>query len=72
MYPSKTEEQLNRKTKGVKNMGVFTTNWYLYKTHFHTISTDSQTQRPRNRTEVYGSREESNISIRKWRSSIKQ
>ena len=28
-------EQLNRNTKGVKNMGVFTTNWYLYKTHLH-------------------------------------
>jgi len=27
-------EQLNRKTKEVKTMGVFTTNWYLYKTHF--------------------------------------
>ena len=27
-------EQLNRNTKGVKNRGVFTTNWYLYKTHF--------------------------------------
>jgi len=26
--------QLNRNTKGVKNRGVFTTNWYLYKTHF--------------------------------------
>ena len=27
-------EQLNRNTKDVKNRGVFTTNWYLYKTHF--------------------------------------
>jgi len=27
-------EQLNRNTKGVKTMGVFTTNWYLYKTRF--------------------------------------
>ena len=27
-------QQLNRKTKDVKNRGVFTTNWYLYKTHF--------------------------------------
>ena len=35
MYLSKTEEQLNRKTKEVKTMGVFTTNWYLYKTHLH-------------------------------------
>jgi len=34
-------------------MGVFTTNWYLYKTHFHAISTKSQTQKPRTKTEVY-------------------
>jgi len=27
-------EQLNRKTEKVKTMRVFTTNWYLYKTHF--------------------------------------
>jgi len=29
-------EQLNKKTKEAKTMGVFTTNWYLYKTHLHT------------------------------------
>jgi hypothetical protein len=35
-------EQLNRKTKEEKTMQVFTTNWYLYKTHLHPISTKSQ------------------------------
>ena len=28
--------QLNRNTEEVKRRGVFTTNWYLYKTHLHT------------------------------------
>ena len=35
MFRCGTMEQLNRKTKDVKNRGVFTTNWYLYKTHLH-------------------------------------
>jgi len=30
-----TMEQLNRNTKGAKNIRAFTTNWYLYKTHLH-------------------------------------
>ena len=29
-------KQLNKNTEEVKNRGVFTTNWYLYKTHLHT------------------------------------
>jgi len=28
-------------------MAVFTTNWYLYKTHFKTTSENSQTRSPR-------------------------
>jgi hypothetical protein len=28
-------------------MAVFTTNWYLYKTHFKTTSGNSQTPNPR-------------------------
>jgi len=37
--------QLNRKTeKKVKKMGVFTTNWYLYKSCLHPLSKESQTQ----------------------------
>ncbi len=51
-------------------MKVFTTNWYLYKTHFNVISTKSQTEKPRTETDVYGSREESNISIRKWKVTL--
>ena len=65
-------EQLNIKTKGGKNMKVFTTNWYLYKTHFNAISTKSQTKNSGTEIEVHESREKSNISIRKWRSNIKQ
>ena len=35
-------EQLNTKTKEEKTMQVFTTNWYLYKTHLHPIFIKSQ------------------------------
>ena len=34
MFLSKTMKQWNRKTKGLKNMRVFTTNWSIYKTQF--------------------------------------
>ena len=47
--------QLNRKTKGVKTMGVFTTNWYLYKTHLHPISKKSEARNFESVTEIYGS-----------------
>ena len=50
MYRSKTEEHLNIKTRGEK-MAVFTTNWYLYKTHFKTTSGNSQTRNPRTANE---------------------
>ena len=46
--------QLNRKTKGVKTMGVFTTNWYLYKTHLHPISKKSEARNFESVTEIYG------------------
>ena len=49
-------EQLNRKTKEVKNMGVFTTNWYLYKTYLHPISKKPQTQNSETITEIYESK----------------
>lgn len=42
MFWRRTMEQLNRKTKEVKTTQVFTTNWYLYKTYLHPISTKSQ------------------------------
>jgi len=48
--------QLNRKTKGVKTMGVFTTNWYLYKTHLHPISKKSEARNFESVTEIYGSK----------------
>ncbi len=48
-------------------MAVFTTNWYLYKTHFDPISTKSQIRNFRTATEVYGSKTEKVIPFRKWR-----
>jgi len=48
----RTMEQLNRKTKEVKTMRVFTTNWYLYKTYLHPISKRSQTQNFETVTEI--------------------
>ena len=48
-------EQLNKQTKEVKNMGVFTTNWYLYKTCLHQISKKPQAQNSETVTEIYGS-----------------
>ena len=46
-------EQLNIKTKEVKTMRVFTTNWYLYKTYLHPISKKSQTRNSETVTEIY-------------------
>jgi hypothetical protein len=53
-------------------MAKFTTNWYLYKTHFHNLSTQSQTQDSETKTYVHGSREENNIPIRKLKVNLKQ
>ena len=49
-------EQLNRKTKEVKTMGIFTTNWYLYKTYLHPLSKKPQTRNSGTVTEIYGSK----------------
>ena len=49
-------EQLNRKTKEVKTMGIFTTNWYLYKTYLHPLSKKPQTRNSETVTEIYGSK----------------
>ena len=49
-------EQLNRKTKEVKTMGVFTTNWYLYKTYLHPNYKKPQTQNCEIITKSYGSK----------------
>jgi len=49
--------QLNRKTeREVKKVGVFTTNWYLYKTYLHPLSKESQTQNPETVTPIYRSK----------------
>jgi len=58
-------EQLNRKTKEAKTMRVFTTNWYLYKTYLHPISTESQERNFGTETESYMSKK------RKWDHSPK-
>ena len=44
-------------------MKVFTTNWYLYKTHFHTIPTKTQTRNSGTTTEVYSSKKETRSKI---------
>jgi hypothetical protein len=57
MCLGRTMPQLNRKTeKEVKKVGVFTTNWYLYKTCLHPISKKPQTQNSVTVTEIYGSK----------------
>lgn len=49
--------QLNRKTeRKVKTMGIFTTNWYLYKTYLNPLSKESQTQNPETVTPIYRSK----------------
>jgi len=49
--------QLNRKTeRKVKTMGIFTTNWYLYKTYLHPLSKESQTRNPETVTPIYRSK----------------
>jgi hypothetical protein len=50
-------------------MGVFTTNWYLYKTHFHSIQTKTQTRNSDTATEVYGSKKR---QVQKWRSKRRE
>lgn len=49
-------KQNNKRTEKqeARKMGVFTTNWYLYKTHFKTISEKSQEQHPQTTRRHYG------------------
>lgn len=56
MCLGRTMPQLNRKTEKVKTMGIFTTNWYLYKTYLHPLSKESQTQNPETVTPIYRSK----------------
>jgi hypothetical protein len=48
--------QLNRKTNGGKKMGVFTTNWYLYKTYLHPNYKNSEPQNSGAVTRIFGSK----------------
>ena len=50
---NRTIEQINKRGK---NMGVFTTNWYLYKTYLHPTPKTSQTRNSGTVTEIYGSK----------------
>ena len=57
MCLGRTMPQLNRKTeRKVKKVGIFTTNWYLYKTYLHPLSKESQTQNPETVTPIYRSK----------------
>ena len=47
--------QLNRKTNGGKS-GVFTTNWYLYKTYLHPNHKTPKTQNSKTLTNIFGSK----------------
>ncbi len=46
-------------------MGVFTTNWYLYKTHFKATAGNPQNQHPRT-TRHYGPKTVSTDQTLKW------
>ena len=48
--------QLNRKTDGGKSVGVFTTNWYLYKTYLHPNYKNSEPQNSETITRMFGSK----------------
>ena len=55
MFWSRTIEQLNRETRKVKTMGIFTTNWYLYKTYLHPNSKKPQRRNTETLTKIQGS-----------------
>lgn len=48
----------------------FTTNWYLYKSHFHNIS--AQSQNSESKSDFHRSKEENNIPIRKLKVKLRQ
>jgi hypothetical protein len=48
--------QLNRKTNGGKRMGVFTTNWYLYKTYLHPNYKKAESQNSGTVTRIFGTK----------------
>ena len=48
-------------------MAIYTTNWYLYKTHFHSISPNSQIGNSRTENQVYGfKKRKRNFNTRNW------
>ena len=47
-------------------MGVFITNWYLYKTHFKTISENSEEQHPQTTRRHYGQKKITTEQTLKW------
>ena len=48
--------QLNKKTNGGKRMGVFTTNWYLYKTYLHPNYKNAESQNSGTATRIFGTK----------------
>ena len=47
-------------------MGVFITKWYLYKTHFKTISENSEEQHPQTTRRHYGQKKITTEQTLKW------
>ena len=60
MFRRRTMEQLNRKTREVKTIPIFTTNWYLYKTHLHPIHTKSQEPNTATEPDNHGTKQSEN------------
>jgi len=58
-------EQMNRRTTETKTTPIFTTNWYLYKTHLHLISAKPQERNSGTATDSYGTKKEEKIIARK-------
>jgi len=53
-------EQLNRRTTVTQPTPIFTTNWYLYKTHLHPISAKPQEQKTGTKTNSYRTKRKNN------------
>ncbi|MGD2066722.1 MAG: hypothetical protein PVI43_06105 [Candidatus Bathyarchaeota archaeon] len=47
-------------------MGVFTTNWYLYKTHFNKTTENPQNQQPQTTRRHYGQKTVTTDKTLKW------
>jgi hypothetical protein len=62
VFQGRTMEQLNRRTTETKTTPIFTTNWYLYKTHLHPIYAKPQEQNNGTKTNSYGAKRKNNGS----------